>query len=118
MTSTKTVVYTAGSMEQDITSPMHYRIVVQGVLHPRWHTRLGGMTISDFDHEEGTSQTTLVGELVDQAALLGVLNSLYSLHMILLSVCCLPDRAACGKRSEDCSYDDDVGSSGRLKNES
>jgi hypothetical protein len=34
--------------------------------------------------------SALEGELIDQAALLGVLNSLYELHLPVVSVICLP----------------------------
>ncbi|GIK54442.1 MAG: hypothetical protein HND44_05545 [Chloroflexi bacterium] len=47
------------------------------------------MTISVTGAEESAPVTTLTGRLVDQAALLGVLNSVYSLGMPLLSVDCL-----------------------------
>ena len=41
--------------------------------------------------DAGTLKTTLVGELPDQAALLGVLNTLYELHLPLRSVVCMWD---------------------------
>jgi hypothetical protein len=47
---------------------------------------LGGMTISLEPAEEGSQVTTMVGELSDQSALAGVLNTLYELHMPVLSV--------------------------------
>ena len=47
---------------------------------------LGGMTISPDTMEAGQTVTTLSGELVDQAALAGVLNMLYELHLTVLSV--------------------------------
>jgi hypothetical protein len=50
---------------------------------------LGGMNISQAKVEAGPPVTTLEGELRDQAALAGVLNSLYELHLSVLSVTCL-----------------------------
>jgi len=47
------------------------------------------MTISVTIGEDGTPVTTLDGEFSDQAALLGVLNSLYELHLPVISVLCL-----------------------------
>jgi hypothetical protein len=44
------------------------------------------MTIEVSEQEEGAREATLVGRLADQAALLGVLNTLYGLHLPLLSV--------------------------------
>ena len=47
---------------------------------------LGGMTISQATVEADPSITTLLGELSDQAALAGVLNTIYELHLPVLSV--------------------------------
>ena len=66
-----------------------YQISVQGRIDPAWSDLLGGMTISVTTGEGGTSVTTLDGVFSDQAALLGVLNSLYELHLPVLSVKCL-----------------------------
>jgi hypothetical protein len=69
--------------------PANYRIRVEGELPARWLDRLGGMTVSvDLSTSERTL-TTLVGRLRDQAALSGVLNTLYDLHLPVLSVECL-----------------------------
>jgi len=45
-----------------------------------------GMTITERAPEAESPVTTLSGELADQAALAGVLNSLYELHLPVLSV--------------------------------
>jgi hypothetical protein len=66
--------------------PATYRIRVKGHLDSRWSGRLGGMEISAIDQAEGPAETTLVGWLPDQAALCGVLNALYNLHLSLVSV--------------------------------
>jgi hypothetical protein len=47
------------------------------------------MTITEGSPEVQPPVTTLMGELSDQAALAGVLNTLYELHLPLLSVECL-----------------------------
>ncbi len=47
---------------------------------------LGGMTISPDTVEADHTVTILCGELSDQTALAGVLNTLYELHLLLLSV--------------------------------
>jgi hypothetical protein len=67
-----------------VDQPATYRIRVYGTLDARWSGRLGDMRIAHPDDPAG--QTVLTGELTDQAALLGVLNSLYSLHLFLLNV--------------------------------
>lgn len=62
-----------------------YRICVKGGLAEHWADRLGGMRITTSEQEEHGKVTELVGPLLDQAALLGVLNVLYDLHLPILS---------------------------------
>jgi hypothetical protein len=66
--------------------PATYRIGVQGHIPARWCDRLEGMTITERSPEAEPAVTTLLGELSDQAALAGVLNTLYELHLPVLSV--------------------------------
>jgi hypothetical protein len=66
--------------------PGKYRISVQGLLDESWSERLGGMRITAGSRKEQGQVTELVGQVRDQAELAGVLNSLYELHMTLLSV--------------------------------
>jgi hypothetical protein len=62
--------------------PATYRIHVYGTLDAKWSGRMGDMRIS---HPASMSdQTVLTGRLMDQAALFGVLNNLYSLGFYLL----------------------------------
>ena len=68
-----------------LESPATYRIRVQGHLDDSWSDRLGGMVISRAYTKENKPITILVGHLLDQAALSGVLNALYNLRMPLLS---------------------------------
>jgi hypothetical protein len=69
--------------------PASYQISVQGRIAPDWSDRLAGMTIGLTAEEALPPVTTLKGELSDQAALAGVLNTLYELHLTILSVLCL-----------------------------
>jgi hypothetical protein len=73
-------------MELEFHTPATYRIRVKGHLEESWSDRLGGMTIEVTEQAEGAREITLVGWLADQAALFGVLNTLYGLHLPLLSV--------------------------------
>ena len=66
--------------------PAIYSITVQGAIGEDWCDRLGGMVITAFIPESGTPVTTLVGELRDQASLSGVLDTLYELHLPVISV--------------------------------
>ena len=67
--------------------PGNYRIRVLGFLDESWSDRLGGLRISacSLKDQEGPV-TELFGQVRDQAKLAGVLNSLYELHLTLLSV--------------------------------
>ena len=73
----------------DMTGLATYRILVQGGLDRRWSARLGGLEIQVFNPEDDDYITQLMGELLDQAALFGVLNSLYNMHYPLISCVCL-----------------------------
>jgi len=65
--------------------PVSYQIQVQGHLSQTWVDYLGGMAVSISGEGERTV-TTLSGQAMDQAALMGLLNSLYDLGLSLLSV--------------------------------
>jgi hypothetical protein len=67
-------------------SPGRYQISIQGSLDAEWSDRLGGLSIVTTPAAGGRPVTTLTGEVVDQAVLLGVLNALYDLRYPLLSV--------------------------------
>ena len=66
--------------------PAAYRIRVQGRIAEERAERIGGMKISVIIPEGGQPVTTLTSELRDQAALIGVLNTLYEWHLPVLSV--------------------------------
>ena len=67
-------------------SPAIYQITVQGRIDPTWSDRLEGMSLYQATAETGFLLTTLEGELGDQAALAGVLNTIYELHLPVISV--------------------------------
>ena len=69
----------------DSKQPAIYQINVSGRLEPDWSEYLGGLTITVDDSGPQTT-TTLCGELIDQAALMGVLNNLYGLGLHILDV--------------------------------
>jgi len=66
--------------------PSRYRIRVGGLLDVTLTDRLENMRINVRHAANQEPVTTLTGELTDQAALLGVLNSLYDLGYPLLEV--------------------------------
>jgi hypothetical protein len=72
--------------------PVACVIRVRGALSPHWADRLGGLRITIAGRPQAGDRATseLRGELLDQAALLGVLRTLYDLGYPLLSVACTP----------------------------
>ena len=77
-------------------------IRVQGALDPRWSERLGGLrvTVPGSGSDCRTATTELRGELLDQAALLGVLITLNDQRLPLLEVTCIPVPPAAAEHSE------------------
>ena len=74
-------------------TPATYRISVQGILDERYIEQLDGVFTIMASFENDAPITTLHGCFRDQAALVGVLNTLYSgLRMPLLLVECIASR--------------------------
>jgi hypothetical protein len=69
--------------------PARYQIRVRGRISQSWLERLEGLSAKLESQVADPAICTLEGELTDQAALLGVLNSLYELHLPVVSVVCL-----------------------------
>ncbi len=76
--------------------PAIYRIHVCGRLDASWSDRIGGMQVTEIRGSDRQPETLLVGRLVDQAALSGVLNSLYELHLPVLSADCIDSEDVSG----------------------
>jgi len=74
-----------------VITPADYRISAVGYLDKKMSPRLGGLKIENTEKEQNDKKSivTLTGRLADQAALLGVLNALYSMCLPLLSVECI-----------------------------
>lgn len=72
-----------------VSGPATYIICVQGHLDEKWSDYVQGMTISTEYDECQNPVTTLTGQLLDQAALMGVINALYDHRLPILSVECL-----------------------------
>jgi len=68
--------------------PASYRISIQGRLPSIWRDRIGGMAVSTECDSGQHPVTVLTGQLMNQAALFGVLTTLYSLGLPLLAVEC------------------------------
>jgi hypothetical protein len=59
-----------------------YRIRLKERLDQRWSDWLGGLMVV----HEANGETVLTGEMVDQAALYGLLSKVRDLHLTLISV--------------------------------
>ena len=70
--------------------PATYRICVIGCLEIDLAERLWGMSASPVEKSRGPEQTALVGEVADQAALVGIINALYNSGHTVVSVERLP----------------------------
>ena len=70
-----------------LDEPAICHIKIQGTLAQHWSESLGGLSISVAE-ESGRAVTTLYGEVMDQAALMGILNGLYGMGYPLLSAEC------------------------------
>jgi hypothetical protein len=64
----------------------NYRICVLGSLDESLSAKLNGWHITTGSIKEHEPTTSLVGPIRDQAELSGMLNTLYELHLTLLSV--------------------------------
>jgi len=62
-----------------------YRITVQGRLDESWSRWFNGLTI-ECTSTDDSAITTLTSPVVDQPALRGILNKLWDLNLILISV--------------------------------
>ncbi len=66
----------------------YYSIQLQGILDQSWADNFGNLKVQTFSSNDSHRPpvTTVVGEVVDQAALAGLLNLVYDLGLPLLSV--------------------------------
>jgi hypothetical protein len=69
--------------------PAIYRIRVLGHLDSGWADWVGEMQVTETRGKGGRVETLLVGLIKDQAALAGILNELYELHLPVLLAECL-----------------------------
>lgn len=65
-----------------LTVPAVYRIRVKSQVGPEWSEWFEGLSITCNDQHE----TLLVGQVVDQSALFGILNKIRDLGLLLLEV--------------------------------
>ncbi len=66
----------------------HYQIIVYGALDQSWCEWFDGLQLTERLDPRGFTTTRLSGALPDQSALRGILNKLWDLNIVLLSVTC------------------------------
>jgi hypothetical protein len=64
------------------TKPTRYVICIQNHLDAHWETWFEGMALK----HTGDGQTILSGDVVDQSALLGLLEKIHNLNLNIISV--------------------------------
>jgi len=74
----------------EMALPATYRIEVLGHLDRSWSERLAGMEITTTGGSGIVPRTILQGQVIDQSALAGVLNTLCDLGLPLLGAAYLP----------------------------
>lgn len=72
--------------------PATYRIKVEGLLDESWSDRFAGMQIASRNRADQSVVTCLIGRVMDQSELSGVLNSLVEMHLPILLVEHLPEK--------------------------
>jgi hypothetical protein len=85
------------SLRDAFDNPASYRICVQGQLGDEWSERLSGLRMTVLVPAGELPVTVLTGKLRDQAALAGVLSTLYDLHLPVISV----ERLSAGSSGEE-----------------
>jgi hypothetical protein len=65
-----------------VDKPWLYEIRVEGQLTERWSAWFEGLAI----RSDPEGETSLTGQLADQAALFGVLSRIHDLNLVLVSV--------------------------------
>jgi len=63
-------------------TPNDYEICIEGLLPDFWSDWFNGLLI----RYDTVSKTTLIGQIADQAALIGILNKIQSLNLKVISV--------------------------------
>ena len=74
-----------------------YQIRLKERLDEHWSAWLGGLTVI----HEANGETLLIGEVVDQAALYGLLSKIRDLQLTLLAVTSLGEASASKQAGEE-----------------
>lgn len=69
-----------------LSTAARYRICINGAIHPARLIHLCGIWTITQQECEGTTQSVLTGNVIDQAELMGLLNQLYGYGLPLVSL--------------------------------
>ena len=64
----------------------HYQIIIEGSIDTSWSDWFGGLQMESRKMENGLTITRLSGILLDQAALRGLMNKIWDLNLVVLSL--------------------------------
>ena len=64
----------------------YYQIKIKGNLNQEWSRTFTGMSISEEIDNHGAQITSLTGMIADQAKLRGIMNKIWDLNLIVLSL--------------------------------
>lgn len=62
----------------------HYQIIIEGSIDISWSDWFGGLQMDSWMIEDGSTITRLSGNLLDQAALRGLMNKIWDLNLTVL----------------------------------
>lgn len=66
--------------------PANYRISIEGDIPEGWLSKFGNMELKKTYSKVGKCRSTLKGVILDQAQLMGILQSIYDLHLSVIEV--------------------------------
>lgn len=73
-------------VQYGFSKPAEYVIEVQGEISQESLWRYGGMHLEFIRKEQNRAVSRLQGRISDQSALSGILNALYDMHLVILSL--------------------------------
>jgi hypothetical protein len=82
---------------REFDKPALYQIRVKGNLDRKWSDWFDGFAITAQPNDE----TLLIGTIIDQSALHGLLSTIRDLGLPLLSVMCVDERKDLGQNSQN-----------------
>jgi hypothetical protein len=70
-----------------------YQILIEGMLSAEWADWLNGQQVGSICPDPSANLTRIIVEIPDQAALRGLVNKIWDLNLVIISVCRWSDSA-------------------------